>query len=238
MGKIIIDSGNNCATVRFNVGGTNYQVSRSLLEQYPNTMLFRMVSDTWLDVTNIYDGAEKEPIFIDRDGERFRYILDYMRDGQQVNLPEYVSKGGLVKDIEYFGFENVDTNTIKQPPSVSMYAKSRKEMETKEANLSTLLECSTLVHYCFLRWRFSGELVIPIGCDHKVGEFSNEKHQIYETPGKKKELAQIAESVRCEAHKREFFNECLKDLGLKFINIGVGHTSKCLIVTLNYFDVP
>jgi len=37
-------------TVHFNVGGNIYKVSRSLLEQHPDTMLARLASDTWRPV--------------------------------------------------------------------------------------------------------------------------------------------------------------------------------------------
>lgn len=51
-------------------------------------------------------------MFIERDGERFRYCLDYMRDNK-VFLPPTVAKGALLLDLEYYGFENVDTTSIK-----------------------------------------------------------------------------------------------------------------------------
>ena len=79
------NTNSNTATVRFNVGGTIYEVSRSLLEQHPNTMLARMVSKTWLSEEE--DNERKdEPLFIDRDRERFCYVLDFMRDGPTVSL--------------------------------------------------------------------------------------------------------------------------------------------------------
>ena len=34
-------------TVNLDVGGTKYRVSKSLIAQYPNTMLARLISDTW-----------------------------------------------------------------------------------------------------------------------------------------------------------------------------------------------
>jgi hypothetical protein len=34
-------------TVKFNVGGRHYEVSRSLIETFPETMLAKMVSETW-----------------------------------------------------------------------------------------------------------------------------------------------------------------------------------------------
>ena len=48
------------STVSFNVGGRIYEVSRSLLEQYPDTMLARMASDMWMPVTNATTDGNKK----------------------------------------------------------------------------------------------------------------------------------------------------------------------------------
>jgi len=93
-------------TIQFNVGGKVYEVSRSLLSQYPDSVLKRMVSKPWLKISN-----RKEPLFIDRNGERFQYCLDYMRDGSGT-LPITVSKKSLLNDMEFYGFENVDPNVF------------------------------------------------------------------------------------------------------------------------------
>lgn len=79
---------NKSATVRFDVGGTVYRVSRSLLDLFPDTMLSRMVSETWQDCSQGGDDQKEEPpIFLDRNGDRFQYVLDYMRDDQNPILP-------------------------------------------------------------------------------------------------------------------------------------------------------
>lgn len=94
------------ATVRLNVGGTKYEVSRSLIEQYPDTMLARLISKEW--------DQEKanEDLFIDRNGKRFEFVLDYMRD-QKVCLPtNAVSKDTLLQELEYFGFNDVSPDII------------------------------------------------------------------------------------------------------------------------------
>jgi BTB/POZ domain len=55
--------------------------------------------------------SENDPIFIDRDGERFVYVLDYMRDGN-VTLPIYISKGSFLSDLQYYGLEVRDSKSI------------------------------------------------------------------------------------------------------------------------------
>lgn len=94
------------ATVRLNVGGTKYEVSRSLIEQYPNTMLARLISEEWDQ-----EKAGKE-LFIERNGKCFEFVLNCMRD-QKVTLPvNAVSKDALLQELEYFGFNDVSPDAI------------------------------------------------------------------------------------------------------------------------------
>mmetsp|Transcript_30662 Transcript_30662/g.35232 ORF Transcript_30662/g.35232 Transcript_30662/m.35232 type:complete len:155 (-) Transcript_30662:104-568(-) len=87
-------------TVKYNIGGTHYEVSRSLLETHSDTMLARSASDLW------HEDSDSE-IFIDRDGNRFRYVLDYMRDGR-VDLPVTESKEALIVDLRYYNVQFVE----------------------------------------------------------------------------------------------------------------------------------
>jgi BTB/POZ domain len=91
------------AMVQYNVGGKMYEVSQSLIDQYPNTIL--SLANSKPERTN-----KNTPIFIDRNGERFQYVLDYMRDGS-VQLPMTISKESLLKDMEYYGFD-IDPDRI------------------------------------------------------------------------------------------------------------------------------
>jgi len=89
----------NANTVSFNVGGHIHEVPRSLVETYPDTMLAALVKDAWQQNSN-----DDTPLFIDRDGARFGFVLDLMRD-HQVHLPITVSKTALLVDLDYFGLE-------------------------------------------------------------------------------------------------------------------------------------
>ena len=172
------NTNSNTATVRFNVGGTIYEVSRSLLEQHPNTMLARMVSKTWLGEEE--DNERKdEPLFIDRDGERFCYVLDFMRDGPTVSLPVTISKEGFLKDLDYFGFDNVIPDDISMRSSYSVYmdtVKKMDELETKGAMEST---CSKLAHYLFLRFKTSNSLVVDMN-ESNAEQFYRPEHKQYQ----------------------------------------------------------
>lgn len=81
--------------VKLNVGGTRYEVARSLIETHPESMLARLISEQW------QEDPSKE-VFVERDGGRFKYVLDYLRDGK-VLLPAFsVPKEVLEKDFEYY----------------------------------------------------------------------------------------------------------------------------------------
>ena len=81
-------------TIKFNVGGTIYQVSKSLLEKFPGSLLERCASKTW------NEGGEE--VFVEGDGARFRQVLDYMRHSE-VTLPRGESTASFLKELEYYG---------------------------------------------------------------------------------------------------------------------------------------
>ena len=63
------------------VGGMHYSTSRTTLTKYPESMLGVMFSGRHdLETMQCEDGS----FFIDRDGTHFRYILNYLRDGEEV----------------------------------------------------------------------------------------------------------------------------------------------------------
>ncbi|OEU16206.1 hypothetical protein FRACYDRAFT_238795 [Fragilariopsis cylindrus CCMP1102] len=97
--------------VRLNVGGQRYDVPKSLFDLYPSSMLSRLVSKEWgHDDDNI--------IFIDRNGYRFQYVLDFMRD-QEVNLPMTESIEATKRELEYYGLEGVRGEEETSSPSLS-----------------------------------------------------------------------------------------------------------------------
>ena len=86
--------------VKFNVGGHKYEVSRSLLSDHSDTMLARSATKQW------QEDPESE-IFIERDGERFKYCLDYLRDSRAM-VPFFISKEAVLEDLKYYGVKTVE----------------------------------------------------------------------------------------------------------------------------------
>jgi len=97
---------------KFNVGGKIYEVSRSLLERYPDTMLAKSSSKQWQE-----DSTSE--IFIERDGELFRHVLSFLRDGH-VALPVTETKKRLMLELQYYGVDSVNEESIDDNASQSL----------------------------------------------------------------------------------------------------------------------
>jgi hypothetical protein len=82
--------------VNLNVGGIQYSVARSTIMKYEETMLAKLVSEKW------NPQSSEAPIFIDRDGERFKFILDFYRDGEII-VPNTFAIDAVKNDALYFG---------------------------------------------------------------------------------------------------------------------------------------
>jgi hypothetical protein len=109
-------------TVQFDVGGKVFRVARSLIEQHDQTMLARLVSERWqTQCDEKKDGheegeSETKPIFIDRNGDNFEFVLDYLRYGK-VNLPYLLPKENFLRDLDYFGIVVAkDDATVRSDP--------------------------------------------------------------------------------------------------------------------------
>jgi hypothetical protein len=95
--------------VLLNVGGVRFESSRATLTRVPDSMLGLMFGrcDQMLQVDPV-DGS----IFIDRDGDRFRLILDFLTGGELSNnvartiraLPEN-ERELMIQELDYFGLE-------------------------------------------------------------------------------------------------------------------------------------
>jgi hypothetical protein len=138
----------------FDVGGRIFKVRRSLLNAFPSTMLARSAAEVWQD-----NDKPDEPIFIDRDSDRFAYVLDYMRDGEAV-LPITVPKNAVLTDLKYYGFEDVSPAVIKvnipiceavmqMAPFQQNYEDKIKQLDQSILDSTTEKGLLELAHACF-----------------------------------------------------------------------------------------
>lgn len=85
-----------------NVGGTVYTVDTDTIMKYPTTMLGVMLSTRWEE-----SRSEDDEFFLDRDPVRFRYILDFYRDGT-ICIPLTMSKKEMLREADYFALPVTD----------------------------------------------------------------------------------------------------------------------------------
>ncbi len=85
---VTTSSSGGTSVVRLNVGGLRFQTTVWTLRRVADTMLERMFSEDWAahGCTNDEEGAPEK--FIDRDGRHFHVVLNFLRDGPSVVLPD------------------------------------------------------------------------------------------------------------------------------------------------------
>ena len=90
-------------TVKLNVGGKKYETSWAVISSVEK--LSTLAYERWVE-------DPEDEIFVDRDGIRFRYCLDYFRDGKVV-IPRSETKESILNDLEYYGVASPDTGAIQ-----------------------------------------------------------------------------------------------------------------------------
>jgi hypothetical protein len=78
-------------------------------------------------------------LFIDRDSDRFRFCLDYMRAPDKVWLPLNIPKEAILDDLDFYGFEDVDPSKIHG--GSSNLAAARHLSKCKEEHEKFLATC-------------------------------------------------------------------------------------------------
>lgn len=92
--------------VYFNVGGTQYNVARDTLLLYSNTMLAKMVSEKCTtDQFCRTRYRDDRTFFIDRDAGKFKYILDWYRNGKIV-VPKTIALDAMRHEAHFFGLKD------------------------------------------------------------------------------------------------------------------------------------
>ncbi|CRG97024.1 conserved Plasmodium protein, unknown function [Plasmodium gallinaceum] len=77
-----MDKLNRNDIIRINVGGKIYMTTLKLICRYKNSHLYKIVFEKLKEIQDYAtNDFNKREIFIDRNGNRFEYILDFLRDG-------------------------------------------------------------------------------------------------------------------------------------------------------------
>ena len=136
-------------TVQFNVGGKHFQISRAVVNNHPDSELSRLMADP----------SQTEPIFIDRNGDVFALVLDYMRHGQVV-LPITCPMDTFQRDLEHYGIPYKE-GTVRRDSyhaageMTATMAHHQEQLDclrarTKSLDLTNKMEA--LASFCFRRY--------------------------------------------------------------------------------------
>ena len=108
---------------------------------YPNTMLAKLTSEKWCSDIN----AE---IFVERNGKRFQYVLDYLRDGE-VTLPITETKEMIICELKYFGVEfdedKIDEKDMNKSLCMKTLSTFLDDLKDQAIRKSFESKCITLV---------------------------------------------------------------------------------------------
>lgn len=191
--------------VKFNVGGTRYEVARSLFGMHPDTMLARMVSEQW------QENPEAE-IFIERDGSRFQYVLDYLRDGR-VYIPFALPKESLADDMNYYAIsferEHILYSEGGSYAAAQTIQKKMMMLDNEEKKAERRVEMLQFAKECFTRMVDDAQLGNSPGFwivlrNYEGGELyglSRKMGSVMKNPSEKDELLGICR--RCGFVPRE-----------------------------------
>ena len=84
--------------VGLNVGGRIFVTSRATLTRDPDSMLALMLTQGLPAASQDKDGN----LVIDRDGDTFKYILNFLRDGSCVYPLDFHRRAELLREANYF----------------------------------------------------------------------------------------------------------------------------------------
>nr|CAD2122211.1 unnamed protein product [Meloidogyne enterolobii] len=120
------NNNNNSSRIVFNIGGKCFETSSQTIKRIPNTRLTHLVEEC-----ELVKGNSPIEIFIDRDGSRFEYVLNYLRNG-------YIANGDnegdelfemLEKEAQYFGISEMANlcRSMQEPLAVKDCVHWRKD---------------------------------------------------------------------------------------------------------------
>ncbi|KAL3764476.1 hypothetical protein ACHAW5_000140 [Stephanodiscus triporus] len=148
------------AIVMFNVGGRHFEVSRTLINEISDTVLGKLVSDTWNDDPG-------KAVFIDRDGDIFANILNYLRYGSlqvlhhtirllslvnnSIELPITIPRSMFDRELDYYGISS--TQGIAEQESLAKTCQSFTDLFDRTKNKHHAFFLALEFHYQFSRYK-------------------------------------------------------------------------------------
>jgi hypothetical protein len=155
--------------VKLDIGGTFYTTTRSTLCKYTDSMLAAMFSGNFPVCE--FEGRA----FIDRDGELFKYILQFLRTN---SIEEEFNPDLLLQEAQFYGLTGLEALIRKDGKDEKQHVKDEKEKETSSSSLKYLtkngsfIECDISFETCRKFGFFYGDRVkTPKGDATAIGFF-------------------------------------------------------------------
>ncbi|XP_060575891.1 BTB/POZ domain-containing protein Tiwaz-like [Ruditapes philippinarum] len=122
--------------VKLNVGGVVYTTTTSTLCKYPNSMLGAMFNGSMS--TNL---DENGCVFIDRDGELFKYILNYLRSSRLALPCDFKDLDQLTVEADFYQITSLieHIEMLRLPvPEKRIRMRYLEVIEVRTGNLATM----------------------------------------------------------------------------------------------------
>ena len=201
--------------VQFDVGGRIFKTSRSLIDQHEDTMLARLMSDTWQE-------DPTKSVFIDRNGDIFSHILDYLRYGS-ITLPDKIVKDMFLRDLDFYGIvpEEGSVKSLSEVWASKIHDRYDKiiKLESEATTLKLENDIEFLANYCACKYIIPGNIYggkCTIKVEYDKDGADKEKQMLWNAM-----LWNAAEQVRCHESNNEAFSKALMKFGLSLSGEGV-----------------
>lgn len=99
---------NDCQVISLNIGGTKYMTTVRTLMREENTFFTDLLKSDCNQHENVATKLPDGAYFIDRDGELFVYILDYMRTGKLLLPDNFKDTARLKEEVMFYKLENMN----------------------------------------------------------------------------------------------------------------------------------
>ena len=227
-------------TVKFYVGGKIFETARTLIDQHEDTMLARLVSDTWQEDPH-------KPVFIDRNGDIFALVLDYLRYGSIV-LPITISKEMFIRDLDFYGIvpdgravmassegwaeqakdRNNEMKELAREKNVleATFEKEKAKLEARRLSLLLKNDIEFLANYC------ANQNLLYSICRVKLDRPDDRNNT--EDKANKHHLLEAARAVKNNSVNADVFRASLSKFGLCMVEIEEsGYSCNYFVLTLS-----
>ncbi|ETB61906.1 hypothetical protein, variant 1 [Plasmodium yoelii 17X] len=190
--------------ISINVGGKIYMTTLNLISRYKNSRLYEIVQEKLTNISDLPNDINKREIFIDRNGNRFEYILDFLRDGVLICENDITVLTRILIEAIYFKLfslmkiikkkinllysnmnNNVNKNIFKR--IISTIEKNRKEETNKLVKLSGIISNYNELKYFNLKKKKKKSYITILNNSNIINEINQvnkDIEQVFARPDK------------------------------------------------------